>query len=174
MRAHLTRPTTPSPRSSMSLWSTPERPAAVRSDSWTCRPPGQRMHPFISIRDVSRPRQTRAQSNLTHVGWRKRRQRPMCSRVHRTVLGRTGSNKQLRRHARRLKSTRALWVDAICINQLDKTEEASQIPKMLVISSEASRAVVFLGETTVGTATGRFPVRRGIESLVNTGSPSVS
>jgi ABC-type uncharacterized transport system substrate-binding protein len=37
-------------------------------------------------------------------------------------------------------------VDAICINQSDKTEKAQQIPLMAEIYARASRVIVWLGE----------------------------
>ncbi|KAG4439644.1 hypothetical protein IFR05_004893 [Cadophora sp. M221] len=40
---------------------------------------------------------------------------------------------------------RAIWVDAICINQEDKTEKAHQIPLMRDIYGKAQRVLVWLG-----------------------------
>lgn len=41
---------------------------------------------------------------------------------------------------------RILWVDAICINQEDEQEKASQIQFMVVIYDQATRVVAWLGE----------------------------
>jgi hypothetical protein len=44
------------------------------------------------------------------------------------------------------KSSRRLWVDAICINQNDMAEKSSQVEKMREIFANAQRVVVWLGE----------------------------
>jgi hypothetical protein len=41
-----------------------------------------------------------------------------------------------------------LWADAICINQMDPVEKASQILHMGEIYSQAHRVVVWLGKDT--------------------------
>ena len=43
-------------------------------------------------------------------------------------------------------NTRLLWIDAICINQLDKKEQGQQVSIMDKIYSKAIRTVVWLGE----------------------------
>jgi hypothetical protein len=43
--------------------------------------------------------------------------------------------------------TRALWLDAVCINQLDLEERSTQIGMMRAIYSSASQVVVYLGES---------------------------
>ncbi|KAF8853256.1 HET-domain-containing protein, partial [Acephala macrosclerotiorum] len=40
---------------------------------------------------------------------------------------------------------RTLWIDAICVNQLDMAERTSQVKRMADIYSAASRVVVWLG-----------------------------
>lgn len=45
-------------------------------------------------------------------------------------------------------STNYLWADAICINQMDPTEKASQILLMGEIYSQAKRVLVWLGKDT--------------------------
>jgi hypothetical protein len=42
--------------------------------------------------------------------------------------------------------SRIIWIDAICINQTDKTEKEHQIPLMVEIYGKASRVLVWLGE----------------------------
>ena len=41
--------------------------------------------------------------------------------------------------------TRTIWIDSICINQVDKEEKSVQIPLMREIYSRASRVLVWLG-----------------------------
>ncbi len=45
---------------------------------------------------------------------------------------------------------RALWIDAICINQQDNVEKGQQIQSMALIYSKASRVVVWLGDDDAG------------------------
>ncbi|KAI1178857.1 heterokaryon incompatibility protein-domain-containing protein [Nemania sp. FL0916] len=49
------------------------------------------------------------------------------------------------REFRRRDSTRLLWIDAICINQLDVSEKSSQVGLMKTIFSEAAKVLVWLG-----------------------------
>ncbi|KAI8623268.1 heterokaryon incompatibility protein-domain-containing protein [Xylariaceae sp. FL1651] len=49
------------------------------------------------------------------------------------------------RHLRYKDRSRALWVDAICINQSDMSERATQVKRMADIYQQASRVVVWLG-----------------------------
>ena len=44
--------------------------------------------------------------------------------------------------------TRRLWVDALCINQSDNEERASQVSRMGAIYKAASRVLVWLGESS--------------------------
>ena len=48
-------------------------------------------------------------------------------------------------------ASRVLWIDAICINQLDLTEKVSQIHLMLSIYQRASHVIVWLGEHSLNT-----------------------
>lgn len=41
---------------------------------------------------------------------------------------------------------RIIWVDAICINQLDLNERSSQVQRMAMIYALANRVIVWLGE----------------------------
>jgi hypothetical protein len=69
------------------------------------------------------------------------------------VLMQTKTCVAMLRYARRPRLIRTLWVDAICINQLDAPEKATQI-LISIIYSEALRVVAFLGENTVDTLSG--------------------
>ncbi|KAI1488552.1 heterokaryon incompatibility protein-domain-containing protein [Biscogniauxia mediterranea] len=48
-------------------------------------------------------------------------------------------------HLRDSKSSRTLWIDAICINQEDLAERSAQVPRMRLIYQLAARVVVWLG-----------------------------
>ncbi|KAH4059143.1 hypothetical protein HBI24_242860 [Parastagonospora nodorum] len=54
------------------------------------------------------------------------------------------------RHLRRADSDRALWIDAICINQMDLNERGHQLKTMNMIYEMASTVVIHLGEETRG------------------------
>lgn len=49
---------------------------------------------------------------------------------------------------RRRRTTRFVWVDAICINQYDPVEKARQIRNIFVIFQRARRVIVWLGRAT--------------------------
>lgn len=49
-------------------------------------------------------------------------------------------------HLRRRREPRAIWIDAICINQADLAERSAQVLLMQLIYSRASDVVVWLGE----------------------------
>ena len=51
-------------------------------------------------------------------------------------------------HLRYKDSSRLLWIDAICINQLDLEEKNYQVPQMTLIYRRARRVVCWLGEET--------------------------
>ncbi|CAG8961592.1 hypothetical protein HYFRA_00006126 [Hymenoscyphus fraxineus] len=46
------------------------------------------------------------------------------------------------------RTTRCLWIDAICINQTDTAERNHQVDQMSLIFSQAARVVVWLGQST--------------------------
>ena len=50
------------------------------------------------------------------------------------------------RHLRSQQETRILWIDALCINQLDVEERSLQVQKMKTIYQSASAVLVWLGE----------------------------
>lgn len=56
------------------------------------------------------------------------------------------------RRLRLAEVTRWLWVDALCINQLDEDEKARQINIMGLIFSRAFRVIVWLGEEADGSS----------------------
>ncbi|GES59488.1 HET-domain-containing protein [Aspergillus terreus] len=69
----------------------------------------------------------------------------VVSSAHDTQL-RIGANLALAlRHLRSEDGPRALWVDAICINQEDLSEREQQVQRMSTIFREADRVVVWLG-----------------------------
>ncbi|EME43338.1 hypothetical protein DOTSEDRAFT_107185, partial [Dothistroma septosporum NZE10] len=43
-------------------------------------------------------------------------------------------------------STTYIWLDALCINQVDNLEKSLQVRKMLTIYKKATRVYVWLGE----------------------------
>jgi hypothetical protein len=49
------------------------------------------------------------------------------------------------RHLRRSMTPRRLWVDAVCINQLDNAERAVQVSRMSQIYAQASCVLIWLG-----------------------------
>lgn len=52
------------------------------------------------------------------------------------------------RHLRLAKEPRTLWVDALCINQIDVPEKSQQVQQMRSIYELASRVVIWLGEAS--------------------------
>jgi len=54
------------------------------------------------------------------------------------------------RALRRVDVDRLLWIDAICINQLDTSERGHQVKSMNMIYEIASTVVIYLGEDTRG------------------------
>jgi hypothetical protein len=51
-------------------------------------------------------------------------------------------------HLRRLDTVRALWIDAICINQNDPFEKGEQVRRMYDIFKSADRTVIWLGQAS--------------------------
>lgn len=62
-------------------------------------------------------------------------------------IGITPNLSKLLRNMRHPLRTRRLWVDAICINQQDDVEKSHQIPLMFRIYQQASRVVIWLGDS---------------------------
>jgi hypothetical protein len=53
---------------------------------------------------------------------------------------------EMLRYLRRLGTARRLWIDAICINQVDSMEKSQQIKRMRDIYTFAKRVVIWLGD----------------------------
>ncbi|KAK1752519.1 heterokaryon incompatibility protein-domain-containing protein [Echria macrotheca] len=86
------------------------------------------------------------------------------------VLFQTRNCAAMLRYVRRPDAQRALWVDAICINQADTEEKVMQIPKMGSIYKRCLRVLVYLGEKAAEAPRNRrrrFPKRAPISALVN-------
>jgi hypothetical protein len=67
---------------------------------------------------------------------------------------------QALRHLRCTHSTRRLWVDSICINQIAKKEKVSQVKIMGEIYSKAASTRVWLGEARRSTGTAFSTIER--------------
>jgi hypothetical protein len=52
------------------------------------------------------------------------------------------------RHLRRTHQPRAVWIDAICINQDNEADKMSQLPIMHVIYAQARNVIVWLGDSS--------------------------
>lgn len=67
---------------------------------------------------------------------------------------------------------RALWIDAVCINQSDDDEKQEQIPLMRTIYAQASRVIVWLGEARSNSDEALENIRRLAGDSVNDGPAS--
>ncbi|KAL8419166.1 hypothetical protein RB594_002390 [Gaeumannomyces avenae] len=83
------------------------------------------------------------------------------------VLVQTQNCSDMLRHVRPLRGFRLVWVDAICINQEDDSERASQVACMARIYGLCLRVVVYLGKDLCSPLpAGRsHPHRAGLETL---------
>ncbi|KAF3007814.1 hypothetical protein E8E13_010539 [Curvularia kusanoi] len=61
---------------------------------------------------------------------------------------------------RRIDRDRAIWVDALCINQQDLLEKSAQVRQMNKLYARASQVVVWLGPDDAGDADGAFYMLR--------------
>ncbi|PVH77577.1 heterokaryon incompatibility, partial [Cadophora sp. DSE1049] len=77
------------------------------------------------------------------------------------------------RHLRHVYRKRVIWADAICINQTDLKERESQVQLMADVYSNASRAIMWLGEDTEGVSDA-FQAIKWIRSLFPVGIPSTN
>jgi Heterokaryon incompatibility protein (HET) len=66
------------------------------------------------------------------------------------TIGVTQNLAEALRYLRYEDKIRTLWIDAICVNQLDIAERSSQVKRMADIYSTASRVVVWLGPGSDG------------------------
>lgn len=66
------------------------------------------------------------------------------------VLAITANLESALRHLRDEVQPRRLWVDAICINQVDRDERSQQVRHMFNIYQNASQVVVWLGDAMAG------------------------
>ena len=73
------------------------------------------------------------------------------------------------KHIREHELTKAkLWIDSICINQIDEKEKTAQVAKMAQIFRNASQVLVWLGSTSTQTylfPTGTEKLQDSIENL---------
>ncbi|KAE8445950.1 hypothetical protein EG329_012729 [Mollisiaceae sp. DMI_Dod_QoI] len=66
--------------------------------------------------------------------------------VHESPVSITSTLHSALKHLRLKDEERTLWVDAVCINQIDLKERLHQVSKMRSIYSQACQVVVWLGE----------------------------
>jgi glycyl-tRNA synthetase beta subunit len=75
------------------------------------------------------------------------------------VIEITHNCKEALQQIRALHGQITIWVDAICINQQDKKEKATQIPLMQEIFSRAKTVVIWLGRASLPQAKPLTPFR---------------
>ena len=75
-------------------------------------------------------------------------------RVHQDTIYITKNLALALRHLRRMASPRVLWIDALCINQIDIVERNHQVAQMRYIYENAVEVLVWLGEEQIHTITG--------------------
>lgn len=75
-------------------------------------------------------------------------------RVHQDTIYITKNLALALRHLRRMASPRVLWIDALCINQIDIAERNHQVAQMRYIYENAVEVLVWLGEEQIHTITG--------------------
>ncbi|KAK4646904.1 uncharacterized protein QC761_100570 [Podospora bellae-mahoneyi] len=82
------------------------------------------------------------------------------------VLLQTKNCWEMLRFLRPRRGYRLVWVDAICINQLDSLERATQVAKMRSIYKNSRRTVVYLGPEISPITTHAHPVRLSAREAV--------
>ncbi|KAK4680612.1 hypothetical protein QC764_100570 [Podospora pseudoanserina] len=82
------------------------------------------------------------------------------------VLLQTKNCWEMLRFLRPRRGCRLVWVDAICINQLDSLERATQVAKMRSIYKNSRRTVVYLGPEISPITTHAHPVRLSAREAV--------
>jgi hypothetical protein len=73
--------------------------------------------------------------------------------IHGLRIAITANVDVMLRHLRKVRKVRYLWIDAICLNQDDPVEKASQIERMGLIYRAAKRVNIWLGDSDDDTAT---------------------
>ncbi|KAK3995173.1 heterokaryon incompatibility protein-domain-containing protein, partial [Cladorrhinum sp. PSN332] len=93
--------------------------------------------------------------------------RPIFIGPHWDVLYQTDNCWSMLKFLRPPRGERALWIDAICINQRDTMEREDQVSQMSLIYQQASRLNVFLGSDMITPLPENraYPPRRPISSL---------
>ncbi|KAK4658259.1 hypothetical protein QC762_100570 [Podospora pseudocomata] len=82
------------------------------------------------------------------------------------VLLQTKNCWEMLRFLRPRRGYRLVWVDAICINQLDSLERATQVAKMRSVYKNSRRTVVYLGPEISPITTHAHPVRLSAREAV--------
>jgi hypothetical protein len=90
--------------------------------------------------------------------------RPVYVGPYWDVLLQTKNCSSMLRFLRPWRGTRAMWVDAICINQQSLTEKSTQVAKMKSLYEMCSSVIVYLGED-IATRTRGHPTTRSLEAL---------
>ena len=90
--------------------------------------------------------------------------RPIFVGPYWDVLLQTKNCWAMLRYLRPRRGIRMVWVDAICINQNNPTERASQVAKMRAIYRDCMRVVIYLGDDLVSDST-QYPARHGLHEL---------
>lgn len=94
----------------------------------------------LEVRNINRPGEYEALS----YAWGDPASRGIIS-VNGLPMAITTSLKEALRHLRLERSERYLWVDALCINQMDDEERSYQVEQMRSIYASASNVLVWLG-----------------------------
>ncbi|KAF1979633.1 hypothetical protein BU23DRAFT_101946 [Bimuria novae-zelandiae CBS 107.79] len=90
--------------------------------------------------------------------------RPIYMGTYWDVLLQTKNCHSMLQNIRPWRGVRMVWVDAICIDQSNMVERASQVAKMGQIYENCTRVIVYLGPDWTQ-STRRFPVRQSLDSL---------
>ena len=94
--------------------------------------------------------------------------RPVYIGPYWDVLLQTKNCWSMLQHLRPWRGTRMIWVDAICINQLDVVERTSQVANMRAIYQECSKVIVYLGDDLVLNSESPHRHKRGLHELDHT------
>ena len=80
------------------------------------------------------------------------------------VLLQTKNCYSMLQHIRPWRGMRMVWIDAICINQMNLIERAAQVAKMRQIYENCTRVIIYLGPDCTR-STRRFPIRQSLDSV---------